>query len=266
MSLWPQWDQKVEWGPPLTFAVDPSTGREAYYGPLGEPGTPDPNAAQAAWPDRFVGWHQPDGRAVFFLPDQGMLEALLAVASAPLGLVNDEAMQLWFNSEGMPADAYNPCATMATGFGETFERPFTAPFYPSAWAGQLAWAESVTVGTRNHVPGAELIVTALQQQLGLRGIYDAIHNSSWCPGCPNYPSALYAQLQSAGAAPPPSGGGTNEPSPPGAPVVGEPAPPGTVAPADAQQGWNQVLVVVTETLPVATGMLDTIAHTLIGGN
>lgn len=265
MSAWPQWDAKVIWPTGIGVALDRVTNRGAYYGPLGEPGTPDPGAAQGAWPAAFAGWTQPDGKVTYYLPVGGWEEILQAAVDAPLGLVNDEAMALWFQSEGVDPAANNPCATMARGFGEVFHPPWSMPFYPSVIAGQAAWVDSVTRGSGNFVPHADVIVDALRAQVGLRGIYDAIHQSSWCPGCPNYPSALYAQLQSAGAAPPSSGGGTNEPPPPDSTPVPSPTSTDTAPPDDLLAGWNQVQVVVTETLPVATGMLQTIANTKIGG-
>lgn len=280
MTTFPQWDAKVIWPTGPGVALDRVTGREAYYGPLGEGGTPDQNEANNAWgAENWAGWTQPDGHVVYYSPEQGWIEQLLAAIDAPLGLVNDQAMALWFQSEGIDPRANNPCATLAKGYGEHYEPPWAMPFYPTRFAGQRAWVDSVT----RLVPGGLDIVFALQNQQTLLDIYGAIHASKWCPGCPNYPSAIYAQLAASGTPPPTSGGGTVVPQPaPGGGGTVTPVPPlpggvtGTLpggvgapsshpVPEGVQQGWNQVLTVVTETLPVATQVLDIIANSKIGG-
>lgn len=264
MSSFPQWDAKVYWAPDAAFAVDRVTGRQGYYGPLGEGGTPDENAANNAWGfGNYGGWTQPDGRVVFYSPVQGWIEQLLAAIDAPLGLVNDEAISLWMRSEGMPDNANNPCATMARGYGEHYQVPYTAPFYPNRMAGQRAWVDSVD----HLVPNAHAIIDVFRAQAPIGEIYNAIHDSSWCPGCPNYPAQLFTVAAPGTEIGPSPGGTSGEPQPAPAPAPPGDSPPGgsSTPPTDINEGWEHVRRVVTETLPVATGVIDQISKFPIGG-
>ena len=264
MSGFPQWDDAVEFHPPLLFAIDRASGRRAFRGPLAEGGTPDENTANGAWGvGNFAGWTQPDGAVVYYQPVQGWIEQLLAAIDAPLGLVNDEAISLWMQSEGMPPEANNPCATTARGYGETFRVPYTVPFYPNRMAGQRAWVDSVD----HLVPNAHAIIDVFRALAPIGEIYNAIHDSQWCPGCPNYPAALYAVAAPGTQIGPSPGGTSGEPQPPPPPPPPDDGAPGgaSVPPADVGGAWEQTRVVVTETLPVATSQIHQIANLPIGG-
>lgn len=239
MSNWPQWDVKVQWPSAFGYAIDDATGREAYYGPEGEPGTPDQGAADNAWGDgNYSGWPQPDGRFVFYQSLYGFNESLLAWLGGGLEYFTDQALSMWAQSEGMPAHSYNPLATMRTGYGEHYESPYTAPFYPHPYAGLRATVDTL----KQNAYGYPAIVQALVEHLGLSGIFDAINSSQWCGGCQggHYPNVLYNAIKS-GTGAPPAGNTGGQPSPT---PVGEAAPP-----ADIAAAWDQVTHVVNNTLP-----------------
>lgn len=235
MTDWPAWDSKVIWTPGAgEYAIDQASGREAYYGPLGEPGTPSQSAADSAWGvGVYGGWAQPDGRYVFYSPAGYWLEMFLGSLPAAITPVNSAGLQDWAASEGIPADAHNPCATMRTGYGEHYQPPFTCPFYPTPYAGQRAWRDTLAESGF----GYENIVTAFQRQLGLSGIYAAVNQSAWCKGCDSghYPGQLYAAISGATGTPPTSGGPGSAAT---VPVVG-----------GADSAWDRVRTTITRTIP-----------------
>lgn len=249
MSAWPAWDAKVQFPSQFGYAVDDATGREAYYGPLGEPGTPDQSAADNAWGvGDYAGWAQPDGRWVFYRPAFGFNPALLAYLGAPVNQYSDEALSMWAQSEGMPANSYNPLATLRTGYGEHYQPPYTAPFYPHPYAGLRATGDTLA----QSAYGYPAIVTALRDTLGLSGIFDAVNSSAWCQGCQggHYPQVLYNAIHAGTGSPPAGNTG-------GQPPATAPGQPGV--PPDLGAAWDQVTTVVTNTLPLGTFYLGVLA-------
>lgn len=264
-SLWPAWDAKVQWPSQFGYAVDDATGRRAYYGPEGEPGTPQQSAADSAWGvGDYAAWAQPDGSFVFYQPTYGFNEALVAALGAGLDQFIDAGLTMWAESEGMPVNSYNPFATLRTGYGEHYVPPYTAPFYPHPYAGLRATLDTLNSGAN----GYDQIIQAIREHLGLSGLFDAINQSAWCSGCQggHYPNVLYNAILSGTGAPPAGSTGGTEVPPPGTVVSGgppvstsSPPAPASPAPADVSAAWGQVHDLVTKTMPTGILYLQTLA-------
>lgn len=254
MSAWPAWDAAVNWSPGGGPATDRASGREAYRGPLGEGGTPDQSTADGAWGSgNFGGWTQPDGRVVFYQPQNGILEALAAGIGAPVSLGVGTVLALWAQSEGVPAEAHNPMATLRTGYGETYRPPWTAPFYPHLYAGQRAFVDTLTSGGA----GYDGILRALRGDEGIVVTFNAVNESAWCRGCQggNYPVDLYNAMVAIGGAT--AGGTTASGAPaPGTTPTFTPAQPVPLAGLDGiPEAWSELADSVNRHVPNAVADL-----------
>ena len=75
--------------------IDTTTGRKAYYGPGGEPGTPDQQAAIQAWgAGNFETYQRDDGTTIYYKPGAGATAASLGPNTAGPGMLQSTVQSL----------------------------------------------------------------------------------------------------------------------------------------------------------------------------
>lgn len=122
--------------------------------------------------------------------NSGWEAAVLKGLDAPDVPDSNLALTLWAQSEGMPSWANNWLATERSGFGGTKYNKAGVWAYPSFEAGIAA-----TVATIKQ-PNMSGILSGFRTRSNLAGLYLAINDSPWCPGCQHghYPVAIYDYL------------------------------------------------------------------------
>ncbi len=153
---------------------------------------------------------------------------LTFIMGAPASADNVLALDLWAQSEGMPAWANNWLATTQDWPGAGIWNSAGVKTYPTLAAGLEATATTLSS------PDYAVIVGYFQGDQGLANIYTAINASPWCRGCSNgnYPIALHDYL---------AGGGFISPSNP----MPSSAPPATVDGTSTNTAWENYRAWIT---------------------
>jgi len=132
---------------------------------------------------------------------------LLSKMGAPDSNASTTALQLWAQSEGVPASWNNWLATTEDGYGGVIVNSAGVKAYPTETDGVDATYATLQGSAYNGV------LDAFRGNEGAQEIWDAVNGSPWCGGCQAglYPVALYDYLQGKGGVAP-AGGGQTEPT------------------------------------------------------
>jgi len=132
---------------------------------------------------------------------------LLAKMGAPDSNASQVSLQLWAQSEGVPASWNNWLATTIDGWGGVSQNSDGVKAYPTEADGVDAIYATL------QGSAYQAVIDAFVGNEGGQEIWDAVNGSPWCAGCQNdqYPVALYDYLQGKGGIAP-AGGGQTEPT------------------------------------------------------
>lgn len=172
-------------------------------------------------------------------------------------------LELWAESEQVPADWHNPLGATIAWPGSRILEAGAVQAYPGQAAG--IGATALALHARRMTP----VLEALRGDLGPAAIYREVNASPWCPGCQDghYPEALYLQLHpaaraAAGAGAGAAGGLRLTPQHigggPGGGGVPKPTPPGRRA--GPSIAWRYFAEVFGLTLPAVASKLNAISR------
>ena len=130
--------------------------------------------------------------------------------NAPLSELNNDALQWWADSEGMPASDNNWLATTIGGFGGYPVNSVGVKAYPTVQAGAQATVATLQGGAYAGV------VNAFRDGNSLVDIWQQVNASPWCRGCQNglYPVVLFRNLGATPTTSPPPNSGPPPTRPP----------------------------------------------------